>query len=104
MGNKIKSLMEEKKSNQEIIDATGIGRSQLTNYKRVISLEKLDELNQGKPLNDIVKENQGIKIKKVVKTREQTISEDIDRNLVKRLRKKMTRLHWTKRWSSELRK
>ena len=97
MGNKIKSMMEEKKSNQEIIDETGIGRSQLTNYKRVIALDKLNELNQGKPLNDIVKENQGIKIKKEAKSREQTIAEDIDRNLAKKVKKEKDKIALNKK-------
>lgn len=96
LGNKIKSLMDNNKTNQEIIYETNIGQSQLTNYKRVIVLGKLDELNQGKPLNDIVKENKGIKIKKEQKTREQTISEDIDRNLAKKVKKEQDRIHLNK--------
>ena len=92
MGNKIKSMMDDKKSNQEIIAETQIGRSQLTNYKRVIALGKLDELNQDKPLNDIVKENQGIKIKKEVKTKQEKIEEDINRNLDKKLQKEKDKI------------
>ena len=42
----------------------------MTNYKRVIKLNKLDELNLGKPLNTIVKENQGVKIVEEPKVKE----------------------------------
>ena len=62
MGQKIKSMIEEGKLNQEILSTLGIKQSQLKNYKRVIKLNKLDELNLGNPLNTIVKENQGVKI------------------------------------------
>ena len=96
LGNKIKSLLEEKKTNAEIINETQIGQSQLTNYKRVIALGKLEELCQGKPLNDIVKENKGIKIIKEQKTREQTISEDIERSLAKRLSKEKDKINLKK--------
>ena len=96
LGNKIKSLLEEKRTNAEIINETQIGQSQLTNYKRVIALGKLEELSQGKPLNDIVKENKGIKIKKEEKTREQTISHDIERNLAKNIKKEQDKINLSK--------
>lgn len=89
--------MDEKKTNKEIIDEVNIAQSQLTNYKRVIVLGKLDELNNGKALYDIIKENKGIKIKKEIKTKEQSISEDIDRNLAKRVKKEQDKIALNKR-------
>ena len=101
LGDKIKSLLDEGKTNKEIIDETNICQSQLTNYKRVIVLGKLDELKQGKPLNDIIKENKGIKIKRG-KTKEEHVSEDIDRNLAKRVKNEEDKIRLNKEMRSRI--
>ena len=101
LGDKIKSLLDEGKSNKEITEETNICQSQLTNYKRVIVLGKLDELKQGKPLNDIIKENKGIKIKRG-KTKEEHVSEDIDRNLAKRVKNEEDKIRLNKEMRSRI--
>ena len=108
MGQKIKSMIDEKKSNQEILSTLGIGRSQLTNYKQVIALKKLDELNQGKLLNDIVKENQGVRIeKRKVKAslpNTDNISNDIEKNLKQKVKQKSYKITLDKRMIEDIEK
>ena len=50
----VKSLMDQTKKNQKILDTVGIKRSQLTTCKTLIKQDKLDELKAGKSIRQIL--------------------------------------------------
>ena len=97
MANKIKSLMDEKKSNGEILTELGIAQSQLTNYKRVIVLGKINELSQGKPLIEIIKENQGVHPDLIFRLRNQLGQKQKNRRFPKTLTETLQRRYKRRR-------